>query len=171
MISKNSIRKYIPSGITFIRIILAPFLFYAVINNFYISSIIIFLVAVSTDALDGYSARKLGTSSSPGAYFDITADFILILAGFSAFIISGTYPFGVLILIVFMFLQFLLTSKARIPIYDPVGKYYGAFLFLTIFISLITTNSTLNLLLTILIVVFTIISIISRFLFIIKRNK
>ena len=171
MKSKFTIEKLIPSGITALRIVLAPFFFLAVINDFFLYSIGIFVFAVATDAIDGYFARKWGLTSLNGAYFDVTADFILILAGFSAFVIKGIYPFWILFIIIFMFLQFIITSKSRIPIYDPVGKYYGSFLFLTIFIGLITNNPYLNSFLTILIIVFTFISITSRFIFMIKHYK
>ena len=40
-------------------------------------------------------------------YFDVTADFLLVLAGFSAFVVRGTYPLWTLLLLVGMFLQFI----------------------------------------------------------------
>jgi len=167
----NRIKLLIPTGITSIRIILAPIFFLTVINNLIINSIIIFLFAIITDVIDGYSSRKLGLASSKGAYLDVTADFILVLAAFSAFIINGLYPTWLLIIIVFMFLQFIITSKFHITIYDPLGKYYGSFLFLVILLSLIITNPIIILILTILIVLFSIISITSRFLFILKHKN
>lgn len=170
LLSKNFVKSLIPSIFTGIRIILAPIFFVTVINYSPIYPISIFAFAMITDVIDGYLARKWDVTSSKGAYFDITADFIFVVAGFSAFIIRGVYPFWLLIVIIFMFLQFIITSKSKNPIYDPVGKYYGAFLFLSIFINLIINNITLNLILTILIVLFTIISITTRFLFIFKNN-
>jgi len=170
MKSKFKIKNLIPSGITALRIILTPFFFLAVINDFFLYSIGIFVFAVATDAIDGYFARQLGLTSLNGVYFDVTADFILILAGFSAIVIKGSYPFWILLVIIFMFLQFIITSKSKISIYDPIGKYYGSFLFLTIFICLIANNPYLNSLLTILIVVFTFISITSRLIFMLKHN-
>ena len=169
--SNNRIKSLTPSAITCIRIILAPIFFLTVINDLLIYSFIIFITAMITDFLDGYISRKWDVSSSRGAYFDITADFILVLAGFSAFVIKDIYPFWIIILIIFMFTQFILTSRSKILIYDPVGKYYGAFLFLTIFIGLIINNIFINLLLTILIVIFTVISVASRVLFILKHRE
>jgi len=171
MISKNRVKVLIPSVFTSIRIILAPIFFYTVINDLFIYSICIFTFAMATDVIDGYLARRLDVISSNGAYFDIVSDFIFVVAGFSAFIINGIYPFWILIIIFFMFWQFIVTSKFQVPIYDPVGKYYGAFLFLTIFIGLIINNPFINLILTILIVIFTIISITSRYFHIFKNKK
>lgn len=123
-----------------------------------------------TDALDGYTARKLDSTSSTGAYLDVAADFILVFAGFSGLVVRGFYPFWVILPLVFMFLQFLATSKTRPPIYDPVGKYYGFFLFLVILTALTLQNPFLNLILVILMVIFTIISFSSRLWFILHEK-
>ena len=168
--SKKSIQLFIPSGITSIRVILAPILFFTLINNFILYSLFIFVFAVATDALDGYVSRKLDVASSMGAYFDVVADFILILSGFSGFVFIGLYPFWLIIIIILMFLQFIITSKFKLPVYDPIGKYYGSFLFIVIFISLIVINPILYFLLTTLIVIFTFISITSRYWFMLKNK-
>jgi phosphatidylglycerophosphate synthase len=160
----------IPSLITSIRVILAFVLLYSIINNFGVLSITLFLIAIASDAIDGYIARKLGVTSPAGAYFDIIADFILVLTVFVAFVIDGIYPYWILILIVLVFLQFIASSKFKVLIYDPLGKYYGSFLFLMIFITLLPIESlNYNLLLS-LIVVFTLISLLSRYLYFIFRK-
>jgi CDP-diacylglycerol--glycerol-3-phosphate 3-phosphatidyltransferase/cardiolipin synthase len=109
---------------------------YTFLNNLTMWTLGIFLFACLTDALDGHLARRLGASQYLGPYFDATADFLLALAAFSAFVIKGVYPFWTLLLIGAMFLQFILTSGVRRPIYDPVGKYYGVFLFAAIGVTL-----------------------------------
>jgi CDP-diacylglycerol---glycerol-3-phosphate 3-phosphatidyltransferase len=163
-------KKFILTGITFIRIILSPFFFFTIMNDLYMYSICIFILAGASDVIDGLYARNYGLNSSNGAYYDITSDFIFVFAGFSAFVTKGIYPYWVLIIIFIMFLQFLVTSKSRIQIYDPVGKYYGSFLYLMIIISLIIINPLLYSTLTILLIIFTSTSLISRLIFI-KKNK
>lgn len=163
--------KLIPSIITIFRILLAPILFYTILNDLFGYSLVIFVAALISDAADGYLARKFSSTSSIGAYLDITADFILVLAGFTAFVLNGVYPFWVLIIIVLMFLQFLITSKFQILIYDPVGKYYGLFLFFIIFVNILVNDTLLNFILTILLVIFSIISITSRFIYILKDDQ
>ncbi len=159
----------VPTGITASRIILSILFLDLLINNIKIGTILVFLLAVITDAFDGYSARKLGVVSDYGAYFDIIADFILVLVAFLTFIIIEIYPYWLLLLIVLVFLQFILTSKLNVLVYDPVGKYYGAFLFAVIFVTLICPPSFYSWLL-IAIILFTIISLISRYLFFIFRK-
>ena len=85
--------------------------------------------ACVTDLADGYLARRLGVVSSLGAYCDVTADFAVVLAGFTAFAWRGVYPWWTVLMIGLMFAQFVVTSRVGRPVYDPVGKYYGALLF------------------------------------------
>lgn len=163
-------RNRIPNFITLIRVILAPIFFFSVLNYPHTISIFIFILTIITDGLDGYFARRLNLTSKFGAYFDVTADFIWILSGFLAFVIIGLYPAWLLVIIVLMFLQFIITSKFKIPAYDPVGKYYGSFLFLTIFIGLISNLTIINNFITLLIIIFSITSITSRILYLIKSG-
>ena len=166
---KNNKLILVPTGITLSRVILAIIFLYLLINNAIFGAIAVFLLAIISDALDGYIARRLDVSSDSGAYFDIIADFFLVLIAFLAFIISGIYPYWLLLLIILVFVQFILTSKFNILIYDPVGKYYGAFLFGIILITLFSPSTYYNILLLV-IVLFTIISLISRYLFFIFRK-
>ena len=43
-----------------------------------------------------------------------------------------------------MFLQFVVTSGLERPLYDPVGKYYGAALFAAVSITLISPNAAIH---------------------------
>lgn len=158
-----NLQKLVPSGLSILRIILAVILFYSFLSELRIFSIIIFIFAILTDFLDGYFARRLKVTSNYGAFLDTIADFVLIITIFSAFTIVKLYPYWILILITIMFLQFILTSGMKKPIYDPLGKYYGAFLFICVFITLISSLSYIINILLILIVLFTFISIFTRF--------
>lgn len=125
------------SGAIAVRLIAAPLLLYTFLNDLKTWSIGIFLLAVFTDALDGHAARRLGGGALLGPYSDATADFVLVLAAFAAFVVRDIYPFWTLLLIVAMFIQFVLTSRLDRPIYDPVGKYYGVFLFAVIGVTIL----------------------------------
>lgn len=85
-----------------------------------------------TDLLDGYLARKFALSTKFGTYFDVTTDFILVFCMFLTFNSKGFVPSWVLVLIVFVFAQFVITSVYSDRIYDPVGKYFGSLLYGTI---------------------------------------
>jgi phosphatidylglycerophosphate synthase len=154
---------YIPCIVTLLRIVAAfSFLHFFFINSF-LGSVLIFSFAIVTDILDGIIARKLGVASTFGAYFDATADCCFIIIVFSAFVIRAMYPFWILILIGIMFLQFILTSRFKQPVYDPVGRYCGVFFFITIGVSLIFPHSTLYFTLIFVIIGFSTASLISRY--------
>lgn len=164
------LQKLLPSILSSLRIILAFVLFYTYLNGMIISSVVIFIIALSTDYLDGFIARKWSTVTNIGAYLDTIADFILVATIFLAFIVTGIYPYWLLILIIFMFLQFILTSGIKKPIYDPIGKYYGAFLFTSAGITLILPVSYITNILLILIVLFSFLSLLTRYYSLYKKN-
>ena len=161
--------NYIPSIISSLRIIFAPVLFYTFLNDLNLISLILFLCLSSTDVLDGYIARKYEVSSNKGAYLDVVSDFILLLTVFTAFVITGIYPQWILILIIFMFLQFVLSSSLKMPVYDPLGKYLGTVLFGGAFITLTFYNLELYAVITLFILIFAVISLLTRYLFLFLR--
>lgn len=162
----------IVSGVIAIRVVAAPLFLYTFVNNLTTWALGIFLFAVFTDALDGYLARRLG-GASPflGAYSDATADFVLVLAAFSAFAMKGIYPFWTILLIIAMFTQFVLTSRLERPVYDPVGKYYGVFLFAAIGVTVALPDSAVCHAVLVGILTFTVASLVSRFMFLLGLWK
>ncbi len=162
----------IVSIIIAVRFIAALLFLYTFANGLTAWALCIFLVAVFTDALDGHVARKLGGASpSLGPYSDAVADFFLVLAAFGAFVIEGLYPSWTLLLIVVMFAQFVLTSRLARPIYDPVGKYYGVFLFCAIGVTLVLPHAAVRQTVLVVILGFTIVSVISRAVFMLSFSK
>lgn len=119
---------WLPSALTALRLASIPWLLQALNQHHQAWAIGLLLLAGLTDILDGHLARKLGVCSTFGAYFDVSADLALVLAAFATFARQGIYPAWTLLLIGAMFAQFVLTSRLGRPVYDPVGKYYGAFL-------------------------------------------
>jgi CDP-diacylglycerol--glycerol-3-phosphate 3-phosphatidyltransferase/cardiolipin synthase len=112
-----------------LRLIAAPALIYAYLCGATIWALAILMGAVLTDAADGMVGRRWGGRPFMGAYADATADFVLVLTAFVAFVARGVYPFWIVLVIIAMYVQFRLTSRRDTPVYDPVGKYYGVWLF------------------------------------------
>ena len=162
----------IVSMIVAVRFIAAPLFLYTFANDLTAWALCIFLVAVFTDALDGHVARRLG-GASPflGPYSDAVADFCLVLAVFSAFVLKSLYPFWILLLIVAMFAQFVLTSRLSRPIYDPVGKYYGVFLFCAVGVTLVLPYVAVRQAVLAVILGFTVVSVISRAMFLLGFSE
>jgi len=164
-------RAVIISTIIAVRVICAVLFLYTFHNDLRLWALCLFLCACFTDAIDGYLARVWAVSPSLGAYFDAGADFFLTLMAFSAFVIKGIYPFWTLAIISAMFLQFVLTSGLRQPLYDPVGKYYGVFLYSAIGITLAFPQDAIYNGMPVIISAFTIISAASRFVFLLKHHQ
>lgn len=90
---------------------------------------ILFLSLLCTDLLDGHLARKFALSTKFGTYFDVTTDFIFVFCMLLTFNTKRFVPEWILILITFVFAQFIITSVFSGKIYDPVGKYLGSLLY------------------------------------------
>jgi phosphatidylglycerophosphate synthase len=120
----------IPWVITALRVAVLPFLILSFVLGFTLASYTLFLFAISTDFLDGYYAKRFNVSSKRGAYFDATADFLFVSAMLSVFVFEGYYSLWILLLVVFVFVQFILTNTvSKQVVYDPVGKYYGSLMY------------------------------------------
>lgn len=74
----------IASYITLLRIVLAPFVVIAILQQRWGSVLLLFLLAMITDWLDGFVARRYGQESKLGQLLDPIADKILI--------VSALYP-------------------------------------------------------------------------------
>lgn len=157
--------EYLPSLISLIRLIILPFFAYSFLFGFTLLGYGLFLFVVITDFLDGYSARKLQVTSKFGAYYDAAVDMIFIISMFGVFYISGFYPYWVILLILFMFVQFELTAFFLKIIYDPVGKYYGSLLYGAIGLTLLFSGQLFYHFIIYAIVVVTALSLLSRIVY------
>jgi phosphatidylglycerophosphate synthase len=120
----------VPWAITVLRVVALPLLIYSFNQEIKAATYALFLFAISTDFLDGYLAKKLETASIRGSYFDVTADFLFVSGLFLVFVFEGFYSPWILFLVVFVFMQFMLTSiYSKRTIYDPVGKYFGSLMY------------------------------------------
>jgi len=161
----------IPCGITALRIVAAGLLLYALSEGMRPWALTLFLFSCVTDYIDGYLARRLGVCTVLGSYLDATADFLVVLASFTAFVRQGVYPWWTVLVIVSMFLQFIVTSKLGRPIYDPVGKYYGTFLFAAIGVTLLWPHSIIRHAIPWCILGLTAASVTSRVVFLVRSRR
>lgn len=123
---------------------------------------VLFLLFISIDFLDGYLAKRWELSSKFGTYFDVTTDFIFVICMFQVFNSVGFVPNWVLVLITFVFAQFMITSLYSGKIYDPVGKHYGSMLYCVIGLRFILSEQFFYDVTTLIIVGFSVASILSR---------
>jgi len=161
--------RFLPSTVTSLRFIILPFLILSISNGLIFLVDFLFLLAIASDFADGYVARRMGLNSRFGAHFDVTVDFLFIGGMFLYFILIDLYPVWTLLLIVFMFVQFIVTSKASKIVYDPIGKYYGSLLFGAIGLTLLFQESLVRDVIAVCIVIFTAASLTSRLLWLIRK--
>ena len=69
-----------PNHVTIVRFILIPFVYWALINNGFSLALIIFIIAASTDFIDGAMARTRNQITDIGKVIDPIADKLLILS-------------------------------------------------------------------------------------------
>jgi len=100
----------VPWAITSLRVVALPLLIHSFSQEIKVATYALFLFAVCTDFLDGYLAKKLELTSRLGSYFDVTADFLFVSGMFLVFVLEGFYSPWILFLVVFVFVQFMLTS-------------------------------------------------------------
>ena len=157
------IKKNISNAITSLRLVTLPHLVYSYNHQISIMVYALFLCSIGTDLVDGYVARKLGSTSKFGAYLDVTVDFLFISGMYLAFIIKGIYSPWILLIIVFVFIQFILSNVyLKQTIYDPIGKYYGSLLMGGIGLTLVFSDQLVYNIVTFGIFISTLTSLISR---------
>lgn len=166
----KNVRKSFASAITCLRILVVPLMYNAVIHEKLTFAFSLWIFACLTDLLDGYTARRMESSSNFGAYFDVMADFLFIFTSFTAFIQKGIYPGWILFVFAGMFGQFILTSKWRSLTYDPIGKYYGAILFMIVGLTLLFVDFAFQYAMLTSIVLLSIISVVSRWSSLLKKR-
>ncbi len=84
--TKNEVAKQrlfnVPNQLTTARLVLSIVLFVLIALEYYLASTIIFVIAASTDWLDGYWARKYGQVTNLGRILDPFVDKIIICGTF-----------------------------------------------------------------------------------------
>lgn len=128
MTPRAGARQAWPSLVSASRIAAAPVLHLLITAGRFRAAAILVGCAAGTDLLDGALARRLGAVTRAGAWIDVTADFVLVAAGFTGLVAVGVVPAWVPLLAALMFVQFIVSSRGNGPVYDPIGRYYGGFL-------------------------------------------
>lgn len=90
----------IPNIITLGRILLVPFIVWAIASNQLEIAFAIFVIAGVSDAVDGFLAKRFNMSSELGALLDPVADKALLVSIYMALGIWGAIPRWIVILVV-----------------------------------------------------------------------
>jgi len=90
----------IPNIITFFRIILTPLFIYLFVKGNSMQAMLVFLVAVISDKIDGFIARKYNQESEFGKKFDAFADSFLIFSSIITLFFLNYISILILILLI-----------------------------------------------------------------------
>ena len=90
----------IPNIITLGRILLVPFIVWAIASNQLEIAFAIFIIAGVSDAVDGFLAKRFNMASELGALLDPLADKALLVSIYMALGIWGAIPRWIVILVV-----------------------------------------------------------------------
>jgi len=90
----------LPNLLSIFRVLLGFSTFYTLRNGFFNTTLYIVIVAILTDFLDGYLARKYDVTSTFGKVIDPLADKICFVCLFSGLYLIGSIPLSVVVLFV-----------------------------------------------------------------------
>ena len=85
--------KNVPNILTLSRILLLPLLLFMILSSNYqlnIYAVILFILISFTDFLDGFLARRQGSTSAFGKMLDPIADKLLVVGVITALVINGS---------------------------------------------------------------------------------
>ena len=102
---------YLPNTISLARIFLAGMVFYYINHGSWFMASVIFWLAILSDILDGFLARKLNVASNIGGLFDHGSDAIFVTLTTASLSYHGYAPHALAIIIPIAFLQYMLDSK------------------------------------------------------------
>lgn len=125
----------LPNKLSILRICFIPFVMFFYLQNFWVwgkvVALVLFILAILTDMLDGKIARKYNMVTDLGKLLDTNADKILILAGLLLVVVDGTLPnpYGVITAILILGRDMVISafrqiaaSKNYVMAADMLGK-------------------------------------------------
>ena len=138
----------IPNVLTIFRLILVPFVCYNIIFSNFNKALILIIIAVITDGLDGFIARKFNQTSALGKIIDPIADKTLVIMGIIGLYLSEPPKISVFLLLIIIFREvyilagtsYLLVFVKNFQIKPTVIGKFTAFTQFLMLISIIAEN-------------------------------
>ena len=92
--------RYIPNGITVLRLILVLPIAFSIIEQSYLTAFLLFTIAGLSDGLDGFIARRYGWVSAFGKLIDPLADKLMMITTVLTLGLLGHFPVMLMVLII-----------------------------------------------------------------------
>ena len=104
----TSALRYIPNGITVLRLILVLPIAFCIVEKNHIAAFVLFAISGFSDGLDGFIARRYGWVSAFGKLIDPLADKLMMMTTTLTLALLGHFPMMLMVLIIVKDLQILL---------------------------------------------------------------
>ena len=91
----------LPNSISLARLFSAPLVVWLILSNEITVAFWLFLMAAISDGVDGFIAKRLGTTTILGAFLDPIADKVLLVGTYAALGSNGMLELWLVILVVF----------------------------------------------------------------------
>lgn len=92
--------RYLPNLLSALRLLAAPLAAALILLDRDAAALLVFIAAGTSDALDGFVARRWDVTSRSGAWLDPAADKLLMLLCFVALLLTHAAPPGLVALVV-----------------------------------------------------------------------
>lgn len=122
----------VSNGLTSMRLLAAPFFYWAIVDQAWGLAALLFWLAVLSDVVDGRVARARQETSAFGGVLDHGSDAIFVSSGHFALSHSGVTPDLLPFLILAAFLQYALDSRilsGQVLRASLIGRWNGVFYF------------------------------------------
>ena len=120
------------NGLTSMRLLAAPFFYWAIVSHGWWLACLLFWLAVASDVVDGRVARARNETSAFGGALDHGTDATFVTLGQLALVKIGATPELLPILIVVSFFQYAFDSRilsGRVLRASVIGRWNGIFYF------------------------------------------
>jgi len=91
----------IPNVLTLARILITPFIIYAILEHQAVLALVLMAIAGVTDMLDGAIARYFNQRTTVGAYIDPMADKLLLISTIVTLYLIGQIPLFLFLAVIF----------------------------------------------------------------------
>lgn len=133
-----SAARHIPNIITFIRLPLTILLLFFIQRSEYPNAVAVFVVISLSDIFDGIAARALSACTRFGAYMDVSADLLYVMASLVILNTKNLAPSWFTAIIALKFAEFAVTSSILkrnavgkgVWIFDGLGRSFSALAFI-----------------------------------------
>jgi len=129
------------------------FLYFAAFEFSIAYLIIIFALAIASDILDGYWARKYDLIVDNGSKIDVICDFLFIIFATLAVVLIDLAPVWFLLIIILKLIEFFATSGRGALKYDRFGTFVAYMFYAFPIVAILINSKNITLILTIFITV------------------